>query len=129
MPARKKKSKSKSKSKTKSNRKTSRKQPAKTRTVIIHRPIYYYPFNVPQPVIRKPKQRPHHYEYSSDSVHEHLNRVNHRPDHELSVQDQMQRQLKQNVENYKPNYMHVSSEELAIPAPRRINGMRVFTNV
>jgi hypothetical protein len=41
----------------------------------------------------------------------------------------MQRQLKQNAEAYVPNYMYVSSEELAIPPPnRKRNGMRMFSS-
>ncbi len=118
----------------KKKRKDSRRSRKQSRPIIL-RQIYYvqrprpvYVSSAPAPPQRKLK-RPHHYEYRSGDAHEHLNRVNTRPDDELSVQDRIQRQLKHNAENYKPNYMHVSSEELAIPAPRRVNGMRVFTNV
>lgn len=118
--------------KSNSKGRTSRKFRIRKRSIrhqpVIIQPVYYVRRASD---IRKPQKRPHHYEYSSNSnsIHEHLNRVNYRPDRELTVQDRMQRQLKQNAENYKPNYMHVSSEELAIPAPRRVNGMRMFTNV
>lgn len=79
------------------------------------------------------QNKPHHYnyQYHSGDVHDHLNRVNHGARNELSQQDEMQRQLKNEERNYKPNYMHVSSNELAIPAPlkRMQQGMRVFTSV
>lgn len=120
MPARK-------KSKSSRIRKRSMRRRHRRHQPVIIQPVYYYARRA------SGTRRPHHYEYSSisnpNSVHEHLNRVNYSPDHELSVQDRIQRQLKQNAKNYRPNYMHVSSEELAIPAPRRVNGMRVFTNV
>lgn len=78
---------------------------------------------------------PHHYEYTSGtSVHEHLNRIHasNKGAYVSSHQDEAQRQL------YKApaapaNYMHVSSNELAIPAPLMMKkmqkGMRMFTNV
>jgi hypothetical protein len=78
--------------------------------------------------------RPHHHHYTSSNydVHDHLNRVNRGASDELSQQDEIQRQLKKNATNYVPNYMHVSSNEIAIPAPLLLNkmqsGMRVFTS-
>lgn len=63
-------------------------------------------------------------------VHEHLNRVNYAHESELSEQDLQQRKLKANSTSYVPNLMHVSSNELAIPAPYlKRNGMRTFASV
>lgn len=91
-----------------------------------HRPFQNYS-SVSEP---KLQPRPHHYEYRSGDIHEHLNRVNYAPSHKLTQHDEIQRQLKQNADKYVPNYMHVSSNELAIPAPLKHmqRGMRMFTS-
>lgn len=80
---------------------------------------------------------PHHYEYTSGtSVHEHLNRIHasNKGAYVSSHQDEAQRQLMHKAAPPAPaNYMHVSSNELAIPAPLMMKkmqkGMRMFTSV
>ncbi len=81
-------------------------------------------------IIRPKQTRAHHYEYTSGDIHDHLNRVNRGASYTLSQQDLMQRQMKNEEKKYIPNYMHVSSDELAIPAPMKQfqHGMRMFTN-
>lgn len=87
----------------------------------VHRPVMYN--YVPRPHVHSPPQHHQHH------VHEHLNRVNYAHESELSRQDLEQRKLKERADSYVPNVMHVSSDELAIPAPYlRKNGMRVFSS-
>ncbi len=80
---------------------------------------------------KSPPRRPHHYSYhrhGHSDYHEHVNRVNYSSNtSDLSQQDLIQRQLKASADSYVPNFMHVSSNELAIPPPYlKMNGMRMF---
>ncbi len=102
----------------KSKRKSSkslRKSPKR----VVYVPIIYRP--------KSPHRRPHH--HHSD-FNEHVNRVNYSSNiSDLSQQDLIQRQLKASANSYVPNYMHVSSNELAIPPPYlKMNGMRMFAS-
>jgi len=128
MPQHKRLSKRSSKKSTRQRKKSDRRRSVKK---IYYHYNYHHPttrtytYTNPNPTL----PRAHHYE--SGSVHDHLNRINHAASQSISYQDEMQRQLKKNEKQYVPNYMHVSSDELAIPAPLKHmqQGMRMFTNV
>ena len=111
--------------------KKSKKQPKPKRISerIIYVPVVHYHRRP-----KRPSMRPHHYSYSfhpgHEHLHNHINRVNYSSNtSELSQQDLIQRQLKENTDSYIPNFMHVSSDELAIPPPYlKRNGMRMFAS-
>ena len=99
--------------KSKSSRRSSQKQ-------VVYVPIVHYRHRP-----KSPQRRPHH---NHSDFNEHVDRVNYSSNISgLSQQDLIQRQLKASAKSYVPNFMHVSSNELAIPPPYlKMNGMRMF---
>lgn len=102
--------------KTRKSKKSS-KSPRRSHKRVVYVPIIYRP--------KSQTRRPHH--HHSD-FNEHVDRVNYSSNISgLSQQDLIQRQLKASADSYVPNFMHVSSNELAIPPPYlKMNGMRMF---
>ncbi len=131
MPPRKSSTKKGKKSKKSNKSNKSRSEKRRTPERVVYVPVVHYRHHLPKsPLYRR---RPHHYSYTRRPHHsdynEHVNRVNYADTPDLSHQDLVQRQLKANPESYVPNFMHVSSSELAIPPPyRKQNGMRAFAN-
>ena len=104
-------------------------RPRRTSERVVYVPVIY---RRSRP--KSPPRRPHHYSYNRHPRHsdynEHVNRVNYSSNtSDLSQQDLIQRQLKASADSYVPNFMHVSSNELAIPPPyMKLNGMRMFAS-